>query len=523
MTRLLVSERSCMSLLWRPKLKLSSAAEFVLHLHDQANGSFATFKKSLDDAGADFPTSLIESLNRVINTMKPKRGTTDSNEESHLTADEKSQRFPGLAMADDPDWEKKREEDVAVADDLMSQLEGLNRKTAESNGADRTRRRSPSQTDRHSYDRRRGRSRSRSPRRHRSRSRSPRRGRSPSRRDREFKRPMLDENPVIYKIYDGKITNIKPFGAFVQLEGIQGRREGLIHIGMLASGGRVNDASEVVQRGDRVKVKVMSVAGTRISLSLRDVDQRTGQDLSPHLRVRSEGEIEEEATRNPDRPSASRARIIEDDEPGRSRKRLSSPERWEIKQLIASGVLDPSEYPDFDDDNGLLNDMETEEDMDVEIREEEPPFLHGQTKQSLQLSPVKVVKVPDGSMNRAAMEGAALSKERRELRQQQMNEEEDAVPRDLNQSWQDPMPEPGGRQFAQDLRGTAMSTKSGQSEWKKATFNAATSFGRITSLSIQEQRESLPIYKLRNSLVQAIAEVRTISAILLVISTCRLI
>jgi ATP-dependent RNA helicase DHX8/PRP22 len=53
-----------------------------------------------------------------------------------------------------------------------------------------------------------------------------------------------------------------------------------------------------------------------------------------------------------------------------------------------------------------------------------------------------------------------------------------------------------------------VSTKSGQSEWKKATFNAATSFGRITSLSIQEQRESLPIYKLRNSLVQAIAEVR---------------
>jgi ATP-dependent RNA helicase DHX8/PRP22 len=481
-----------------------AAAEFILHLHDQANGSYEKFKKSLDEVGADFPASLIESLNRVINTMKPKKGQNHSEDNAPLSADEKVRRFPGLAMADDPEWEKKRQEDAAVAEDLMSQLEDLNRNGSERK---RSRSRSPNRSERSGYDKKRHRSRSRSPRRRRSRSRSPQRGRSPSRRDREFKRPIMDVDPVIYKIYDGKITNIKPFGAFVQLEGIQGRREGLVHIGMLASGGRVNDASEVVQRGQRVKVKVMSVAGTRISLSLRDVDQRTGQDLSPHLRVRSETEIAEETTRNPDRPAERRARIVEDKETGRSRKRLSSPERWEIKQLIASGVLDPSEYPDYDDENGLLNDAETEEDMDVEIREEEPPFLQGQTKQTLQLSPVKVVKVPDGSMNRAAMEGAALSKERRELRQQQMNEEQDAVPRDLNQSWQDPMPEPGGRQFAQDMRGAAMSTKSQQSEWKKATFNAATSFGRITSLSIQEQRESLPIYKLRGSLVQAIAEV----------------
>jgi ATP-dependent RNA helicase DHX8/PRP22 len=478
------------------------AAEYILHLHDQAKGSFETFKKSLDESGADFPASLVESLNRVINTMKPKNGSNESQAAPTMTADEKALRFPGLAMADDPEWEKKRKEDVAVADDLMSQLEGLNQKSNAMNGSERKRAHSPS-PDRRSYDRRR--ERSKSPR--RNRSRSPRRGRSADRRDREFKRPVLDENPVIYKIYSGKITNLKPFGAFVQLEGIQGRREGLIHIGMLASGGRINDPSEVVQRGDRVKVKVMSVAGTRISLSLRDVDQRTGQDLSPHLKVRSAAEYEEETTANPDQPSGSRARVIENDEPGRSRKRLSSPERWEIKQLIASGVLDPSEYPNLDDENGMLNDVETEEDMDVEIREEEPPFLHGQTKKTLQLSPVKVVKVPDGSMNRAAMEGAALAKERRELRQQQQNEEQDAVPTDLNQSWQDPMPEPGGRQFAQDLRGAAMSTKNTQSEWKKATFNAATSFGRITSLTIQEQRESLPIYKLRNALVQAIAEV----------------
>ena len=34
--------------------------------------------------------------------------------------------------------------------------------------------------------------------------------------------------------------------------------------------------------------------------------------------------------------------------------RMSSPQRFEIKQLIAAGVADPSEHPDFDEETGLL-------------------------------------------------------------------------------------------------------------------------------------------------------------------------
>ena len=33
---------------------------------------------------------------------------------------------------------------------------------------------------------------------------------------------------------------------------------------------------------------------------------------------------------------------------------MSSPQRFEIKQLIAAGVADPSEHPDFDEETGLL-------------------------------------------------------------------------------------------------------------------------------------------------------------------------
>ncbi|RCH94132.1 DEAH-box ATP-dependent RNA helicase prp22 [Rhizopus stolonifer] len=315
----------------------------------------------------------------------------------------------------------------------------------------------------------------------------------------------MDDRPVIYKIYHGTVTNVKDFGAFVRLEGIRGKAEGLVHVGSLAQG-RVNHPREVVRPKQHVKVKVMSVTNDRIGLSMKDVDQRTGEDLSPNLRVRSREELDAIASRNPDRHAYienNTARM--DDIPTRSVQRMSSPERWELKQLIASGVVDPADYPELNEDNDFAGNVEAEEEIDVEVREEEPPFLKGQTSQTLDLSPVKVVKIPDGTLNRSALAGASLAKERRELRQQQQQQEMDAVPQDVNSTWIDPMAGPAGRQFAQDARG--IPAKADQiPEWKKATFNNATTFGKVTNLSIQEQRESLPTFKLRASLIEAVRE-----------------
>ena len=39
---------------------------------------------------------------------------------------------------------------------------------------------------------------------------------------------------------------------------------------------------------------------------------------------------------------------------GSCRKRLTSPERWEVNQLIKSGVLDVRDYPTFDDETGQV-------------------------------------------------------------------------------------------------------------------------------------------------------------------------
>jgi len=259
----------------------------------------------------------------------------------------------------------------------------------------------------------------------------------------------------------------------------------------------------------------MSVAGTRIGLSMKDADQTTGRDLTPHLRIKSEAELIEEERERASRASSGTNALplgVKDSAgPVRSAKRLTSPERWEIKQLISSGAIDASEYPDLDEDfTNPVARAEIEEELDVEVREEEPAFLSGQTKRTLDLSPVKIVKAPDGSLNRAALAGAALAKERRELRQQEANDQADSEARDFGAPWQDPMAKESERMFAQDLRSHLRGQKSSELEnnsWRSSTFNKATTFGEITSLSIQDQRKSLPIYKLRNPLLQAIRDV----------------
>ncbi|EEY15167.1 pre-mRNA-splicing factor ATP-dependent RNA helicase prp22 [Verticillium alfalfae VaMs.102] len=197
--------------------------------------------------------------------------------------------------------------------------------------------------------------------------------------------------------------------------------------------------------------------------------------------------------------------------PQRQKKRMTSPERWEIRQLIASGVAKASDYPDLNEDyNATLRgdgEMELEEEVDIEVREEEPPFLAGQTKQSLELSPIRVVKAPDGSMNRAAMSGTALAKERKELKQQEAEaaaQEENKV--DLSTQWNDPMADPDKRKFASDMRNARQQAPKPDAvpEWKRAVQPKDQSFGKRTDMSMKQQRESLPVFAFRQKFLDAV-------------------
>ena len=492
-----------------------TAAEFLINIHDQSNQSSLAFKKKVKEIGLEFPDSFIENVDRLILSMHPKykkhhaksttaNGTAKAADGELSELERKKRLFPGLAVKD---------QDVppATSDDAFLQELG---------DLVSGRKNRPRPTDEPSPKRQR-----------RSRSRSPRRGLSPPGRsdrwgNRNRGRP-LDDKPVLFKIYTGKVTGLKDFGAFVTLEGVAGRVEGMltiflvspaltvltgmVHVSNIQVGARANSPSDLLSRGQIVKVKVMSVAGNRIGLSMKDVDQVTGRDLTPHLRIKSEAELEQERVQAARASSGSNAVPLraKDEGPIRSAKRLTSPERWEIKQLISSGAIDASEYPDLDEDfNNPMAHVEIEEELDVEIREDEPPFLAGQTKRTLDLSPVKIVKAPDGSLNRAALAGASLAKERRELRQQEANEEVDSQARDFSQPWLDPMSKEVDKIFAQDLRGNLKGQKAGEvPSWKQSSFNKTTTFGEITSLSIQDQRKSLPIYKLREPLLKAIEEV----------------
>jgi ATP-dependent RNA helicase DHX8/PRP22 len=296
-----------------------------------------------------------------------------------------------------------------------------------------------------------------------------------------------------------------------------------VHVSNLASV-RVDSPSDVVSRNQNVKVKIMSIAGSNYGLSMKDVDQQTGEDLSPHLRIKTREEMEAEqrafaarvgtgSNAGPLGGGASPPPTMHVDPKRGSAKRLSSPERFEIKQLIASGAVSAADYPDLDDDFHTINNQEIDEEVDIEVAEKEPAFLAGQTKITLDISPVKIIKAPDGSMNRAALAGTQLAKERADMRRMEANEQADSQARNIAQPWLDPMAQQGDRQFASDVRQNMMNARpQAAPAWKSA--NKSMTFGRITTLSIQEQRRSLPIYKLRDQLVKAIREVSNLLCIL---------
>ncbi len=82
--------------------------------------------------------------------------------------------------------------------------------------------------------------------------------------------------PELGSIYNGKVVKVVDFGAFVNF---LGAKDGLVHISELAQQ-RVGKVGDVVKMGDAVKVKVLGFDDRgKVKLSMRQVDQQTGEDL----------------------------------------------------------------------------------------------------------------------------------------------------------------------------------------------------------------------------------------------------
>ncbi|KAJ0881939.1 putative RNA helicase [Helianthus annuus] len=303
--------------------------------------------------------------------------------------------------------------------------------------------------------------------------------------------------PELYRVYEGRVSRVMDSGCFVRIGDIDGK-EGVVHVSQMSTG-RVLNAKDAVKLDQKVFVKVISVSGQKLSLSMRDVDQNSGKDL---LSLNKAVELKSKT-------GFSGMKVTEDDAVSGSRmrlKRMSSPERWEANQLIASGVLSVKDYPLYDEeitDTMVYQEEDGDKDVEVELNEDTPVFLQGHSHYSTDMSPVKVFKNPEGSLSRAAVLQSALVKERREVRDQQQRSMLDSIPKDLNRPWEDPMPESGERHLAQELMGVGLSAYD-MPDWKKDSFGTTLTFGQRSKLSLQEQRQSLPIHKLKKELIQAV-------------------
>ncbi|MEX0591761.1 MAG: S1 RNA-binding domain-containing protein, partial [Xanthobacteraceae bacterium] len=95
--------------------------------------------------------------------------------------------------------------------------------------------------------------------------------------------------PEVGTIYDGTVVKVVDFGAFVNFFG---PKDGLVHISHLAPR-RVNKVTDVVKEGDKVKVKLLGFDERgKVRLSMKAVDQQTGEDLDAKQKAEPKNETE---------------------------------------------------------------------------------------------------------------------------------------------------------------------------------------------------------------------------------------
>jgi len=113
---------------------------------------------------------------------------------------------------------------------------------------------------------------------------------------------IVDE-PEVGAIYQGTVVKTADFGAFVNFFG---PRDGLVHISQLALE-RVAKTTDVVNQGDKVWVKLVGFDERgKVRLSMKVVDQETGQPLAETPREEGDEEGGEEREQRPRRPARRR-------------------------------------------------------------------------------------------------------------------------------------------------------------------------------------------------------------------------
>ncbi len=113
----------------------------------------------------------------------------------------------------------------------------------------------------------------------------------------------MSEKFTVGQVVKGKITGIKPFGAFVALDE---STQGLVHISQVTHG-FLKDINEALSVGDEVEVKILSIDADskRISLSIKDA------------KPNPKPEFQQRPARPSSRPSARPSRPSQPSQPSR--------------------------------------------------------------------------------------------------------------------------------------------------------------------------------------------------------------
>lgn len=315
-----------------------------------------------------------------------------------------------------------------------------------------------------------------------------------------------DLEPVVNKVYKCIITGKTTYGIFCRVLGVSHEPEAMCHKSELPWKTYI----EQFNINDSVFAKVLRMQPNgKIAVSMRNVDQMTGKPLQDIQRGRT------------DQRSPSVSAVEE--------KKLTSPERWEISKLISSGAAKLDDYPEYkkfiQKDNqkastqaslvneGLpgfkhqlgkkrnqLNELAPGEDIEIEFNKNSTPAFIKKNEtlktsvRKYQLEPL--TKIPKGSMNRNASSGSALVTNFRNEKADKKKELAQQKKSDHSQR-KEPLKLTGSNNI--DIGQINALTA-----WERKKMREKIEYGKRTNLSLKEQRESLPVYKMRQDLLDAI-------------------
>ena len=145
------------------------------------------------------------------------------------------------------------------------------------------------------------------------------------------------EEAEVGKIYNGKVVNIVDFGAFVNF---MGGKDGLVHVSEMRNE-RVEKPGDVVSEGQEVKVKVLEIDPRgKVRLSMRVVDQETGEELEDTRPPREKSDRGDRGDRGPRGDRGDRGGDRRRGGGGRDRDRGPRPERSDNEGEAPGGLPD---------------------------------------------------------------------------------------------------------------------------------------------------------------------------------------